>query len=89
MKKRIAAILGMVMLLAVGVVGCGTQGGSGEQAQEESKTVVVTDQKGEVEVTVNPKNVVVLDYGSLDIMTKLGVEPVARTRSPPATGCIR
>lgn len=77
MKKRIAAILGMVMLLAVGVVGCGTQGGSGEQSQEESKTVVVTDQKGEVEVPVNPKNVVVLDYGSLDIMTKLGVEPVA------------
>ena len=76
MKKRIAAILGMVMLLAVGVVGCGTQGGSGG-AKEESKTVVVTDQKGEVEVPVNPKNVVVLDYGSLDIMTKLGVEPVA------------
>lgn len=76
MKKRITAILGMVMLLAVGVVGCGTQGSSGG-AKEESKTVVVTDQKGEVEVPVNPKNVVVLDYGSLDIMTKLGVEPVA------------
>ncbi|MBS4804699.1 MAG: ABC transporter substrate-binding protein [Clostridium sp.] len=76
MKKRITAILGMVMLLAVGVVGCGTQGASGG-AKEESKTVVVTDQKGEVEVPVNPKNVVVLDYGSLDIMTKLGVEPVA------------
>lgn len=76
MKKRIAAILGMVMLLAVGVVGCGTQGSSGGD-KEESKTVVVTDQKGEVEVPVNPKNVVVLDYGSLDIMTKLGVEPVA------------
>ena len=81
MKKRIAAILGMVMLLAVGVVGCGTQVGSGEQAQEESKTVVVTDQNGEVEVPVNPKNVVVLDFGSLDIMTKLGVEPVALPKS--------
>lgn len=80
MKKRIAAILGMVMVLAVGVVGCGTQGSSGG-AGEESKTVVVTDQNGEVEVPVNPKNVVVLDFGSLDIMTKLGVEPVALPKS--------
>lgn len=81
MKKRIAAILGMVMVLAVGVVGCGTQGSSSGEAKEESKTVVVTDQNGEVEVPVNPKNVVVLDFGSLDIMTKLGVEPVALPKS--------
>lgn len=81
MKKRIAAILGMVMVLAVGVVGCGTQGSSSGEAGEESKTVVVTDQNGEVEVPVNPKNVVVLDFGSLDIMTKLGVEPVALPKS--------
>ena len=81
MKKKIITILSTVMLLAVGVVGCGNANSgegnnSGAQA-EENKTVVVTDQKGEVEVPVNPKNVVVLDYGSLDIMTKLGVEPVA------------
>lgn len=78
MKKRLAAILSMVMLLLVGVVGC-TSGDKStkDSAKEEKKTVVVTDQKGEVEVPVNPKNVVVLDYGSLDIMTKLEVEPVA------------
>jgi iron complex transport system substrate-binding protein len=77
MKKKIITILSTVMLLAVGVVGC-TNGNSGTQNKvEENKTIVVTDQKGEVEVPVNPKNVVVLDYGSLDIMTKLGVEPVA------------
>lgn len=81
MKKKIITILSTVMLLAVGVVGC-TNGNSGEgnnsgAQAEENKTIVVTDQKGEVEVPVNPKNVVVLDYGSLDIMTKLGVEPVA------------
>lgn len=78
MKKKFLATLGMAMLLAVGVVGCSTGNTNTEEAvQEENKTVVVTDQKGEVEVPVNPKNVVVLDYGSLDIMTKLGVEPVA------------
>ena len=78
MKKRILSLLSMVMLLLVGVVGCGTgQASTEEPVVEENKTVVVTDQKGEVEVPVNPKNVVVLDYGSLDIMTKLGVEPVA------------
>lgn len=78
MKKRLAAILSMVMLLLVGVVGCTSGDKSTEDsAKKEKKTVVVTDQKGEVEVPVNPKNVVVLDYGSLDIMTKLDVEPVA------------
>lgn len=77
MKRKIINILSTVMLLAVGVVGCST-GNSGTQDKgEENKKVIVTDQKGEVEVPVNPKNVVVLDYGSLDIMTKLGVEPVA------------
>lgn len=79
MKKKIITILSAVMLLAVGVVGCSAKAPqeSNDTVQEENKTVTVTDQKGEVEVPVNPKNVVVLDYGSLDIMTKLGVEPVA------------
>ena len=80
MRKKIIAILGMVMALSVGVMGCannsaGTANNGSET--EENKTIVVTDQKGDVEVPVNPENVVVLDYGSLDIMTKLGVEPVA------------
>ncbi|MDU5107481.1 ABC transporter substrate-binding protein [Clostridium sp.] len=80
MKKRFLGLLSMVMLLLVGVVGCSTAN-TEESAKEENKTVVVTDQKGEVEVPVNPKNVVVLDLGSLDIMTKLGVEPVALPKS--------
>ena len=70
MKKRFLGLLSMVMLLLVGVVGCSTGNAEGETAKEENKTVIVTDQKGEVEVPVNPKNVVVLDLGSLDIMTK-------------------
>ena len=78
MKKKIVAILGMVMALSVGVMGCSTNNSSSNDVvQEENRTITVTDQNGEVEVPVNPKNVVVLDYGSLDIMTKLGVEPVA------------
>ncbi|MBE6052892.1 MAG: ABC transporter [Clostridium sartagoforme] len=82
MKKRFLALLSMVMLLLVGVVGCGTGNTEGKEvSKEENETVVVTDQKGEVEVPVNPKNVVVLDLGSLDIMTKLGVEPVALPKS--------
>ena len=80
MKKKIVAILGMVMALSIGVMGCSStpsNGGDNAVAQEEKTEITVTDQKGEVTVPVNPKNVVVLDYGSLDIMTKLGVEPVA------------
>lgn len=84
MRKKIIAILGMVMALSVGVMGCTSNSAgtdSNVAAQEENKTIVVTDQKGEVEVPVNSKNVVVLDYGSLDIMSKLGVEPVALPKS--------
>ena len=80
MRKKIIAILGMVMALSVGVMGCTRNSATTDNnvaSQEENKTIVVTDQNGEVEVPVNPENVVVLDYGSLDIMTKLGVEPVA------------
>ena len=80
MRKKIIAILGMVMALSVGIMGCTNNSAKTDNnvaSQEENKTIVVTDQKGEVEVPVNPENVVVLDYGSLDIMTKLGVEPVA------------
>lgn len=80
MRKKIVAILGMVMALSVGVMGCASNGAGADSngaVQEENRTVVVTDQNGEVEVPVNPENVVVLDYGSLDIMNKLGVEPVA------------
>ena len=84
MKKKIIAILGMVMALSVGVMGCASNSAgtdSNVAAQEENKTIVVTDRMGDIEVPVNPKNVVVLDYGSLDIMTKLGVEPVALPNS--------
>ena len=84
MKKKIIAILGMVMALSVGVMGCASNSAgtdSNVAAQEENKTIVVTDRMGDIEVPVNPKNVVVLDYGSLDIMTKLGVEPVALPKS--------
>ena len=84
MKKKVLSIIGMVMALSVGVMGCSSNGSSsnnGEVSQDQNKTIMVTDQNGEVEVPVNPKNVVVLDYGSLDIMTKLGVEPVALPKS--------
>ena len=76
MKKKIVAILGMVMALSVGIMGCSSTSDTNTN-QESKKTIVVTDKNGEVEVPVNPENVVVLDYGSLDIMNKLGVEPVA------------
>ena len=81
MKKRFLAVLGVVMLLLVGMVSCNTADTKETNAEnatvEENKTIVVTDQNGEVEVPVNPEKVVVLDYGSLDILTKLGIEPVA------------
>ena len=82
MKKKIITILSTVMLLAVGVVGCADNSQQAQnEVETENKTIIVTDRNGEVEVPVNPKNVVVLDYGSLDIMTKLGVEPVALPKS--------
>lgn len=78
MNKKVGIIIGIIILLLVGGFGYYKFTSSSSQAPQtaEAKTVTVTDRKGEKEVPLNPEKVVVLDLGSLDIMTGLGVEPV-------------
>lgn len=79
MNKKVGIIVGIIILLLVGGFGYYkfTASSSGASQGKEKKTVTVTDRMGVKEVPLNPEKVVVLDLGSLDIMTELGIEPVA------------
>ena len=46
-------------------------------AADEAKTITATHTLGTVELPVNPKRVAVLDYGSLETISELGVTPRA------------
>lgn len=72
-KKRLLSVL-LTTVVAAGILaGCGK---SSESANNEVQTITVTDRNGEIEVPKNPEKVVVLDYGSLDILDEIGVENV-------------
>lgn len=70
-KKRILGIV-LTSVLALGILtGCGNT----KTADTETKEVIsITHNGGETEVPKNPEKVVVLDYGSLDILDRLGVK---------------
>ncbi|WP_367398135.1 siderophore ABC transporter substrate-binding protein [Paenibacillus sp. MSJ-34] len=55
------------------------------EAPQEDETITITHQLGETPVKKNPGNVVVLDYGALETLDKLGVEVVGLPKSslPP------
>lgn len=80
MKKYLLLIV--MALFAMIAAACGSSTSSEEKAVEpaESKEapteVTVTHELGETTVPVNPEKVVVFDFGSLDTMAELGVEPV-------------
>ncbi|MGN0145520.1 MAG: siderophore ABC transporter substrate-binding protein [Clostridium sp.] len=74
MKKR-----RLLSMLLTAVVAAGVLTGCGTAADAENKTtemITVTDRNGEVEVPKNPEKVVVLDYGSLDVLEEIGVDSV-------------
>lgn len=74
MKKR-----RLLSVLLSTVVAAGLLGGCGkveDNSAINTEMITVTDRNGEVEVPKNPEKVVVLDYGSLDILDEIGVESV-------------
>lgn len=75
MKKKSGIIIGIVIILAVAFGLSKLNSGAANNVDESAKTVTVTDRNGEVTVPLNPKNVVVLDLSSLEILQELGVEP--------------
>lgn len=70
-KQRILGIV-LTSVLALGILtGCGNT----KNTNTETKEIInITHNAGETEVPKNPEKVVVLDYGSLDILDKLGVK---------------
>lgn len=69
MKKTLMV---MVTLLLVLLVACSPNKDTKKETKKE-ETVTITTPTGDVKVPKNPKKVVVLDYGVLDTMDKLGV----------------
>ena len=73
--KKITELLSVLVLLLVFVVSCAKGENDGaKDSKGSTEKVAVTTSKGNVEVPVKPKKVVVFDYGVLDIMNELGIE---------------
>ncbi|WP_139491988.1 siderophore ABC transporter substrate-binding protein [Brevibacillus dissolubilis] len=86
MKAKLSMIL-MTVFFAVIVAACGQATSEVNSNQAEApkaaestqapEEITVKHQLGETKVKKNPAKVVVFDYGVLDTMEKLGVEPIA------------
>lgn len=79
MKKYLLLIV--MALFAMIAAACNSSTSNEENAEpaesdEKPTEVTVTHELGETTVPVNPEKVVVFDFGSLDTMAELGIEPV-------------
>ncbi|GKU84692.1 siderophore ABC transporter substrate-binding protein [Niallia sp. NCCP-28] len=75
MKKKLSIIF-LAMVLAI-LAACGKDAATSSEPKETANKpteVTVKHELGEAKVKVNPKNVVVFDFGILDTLDKLGVE---------------
>lgn len=77
MKLKQSLLMFVLALFAVVLVACGNnetkkEDGKSGDTKEEKSEVVVKHEYGETPVQVNPKKVVVFDFGSLDTIEKLG-----------------
>ena len=72
MKKFLLGCI--IALIAVLVVGCGTNDEGEENENSKVETVTVEHELGTSDVMKNPEKIVVFDMGSLDTLDKLGIE---------------
>lgn len=72
--KRMSILI--CMALSLGVLSSCSIGKSEDNESQASQRemITITHKNGQTEVPKNPKNVVVFDYGALDILDNLGVE---------------
>lgn len=77
MKKKVKLLVTLALGISLvgGLIGCNTK--TSDNEQDNTQTITVFHRGGETEVSKNPKNVVVLDYGSLDILNEMGVDSVS------------
>lgn len=80
--KKLALIL-LISVLAIMTAACGSESSSQSagasdsgqsKATKDGKTLTIKHESGETKVPINPKKVVVFDYGVLDSLDKLGVK---------------
>ena len=81
MNKKIGIIVGVIVVAMLGVFGYSKLNEDKDVSEEKKETVTVTHRKGETKVPKNPEKVVVLDFGTLDIMTSINKEPIALPKS--------
>ena len=76
MKKWSLLIIAILMMVVLAACGEKEEGSTEKISAEGSKaeTVTIKHELGEATVPVNPKNVVVFDFGVLDTLDELGVE---------------
>lgn len=72
-KRRLLSMLLTTVVMTGVLAGCGT---SSDAEKKSTETITITDRNGEVEVPKKPEKVVVLDYGSLDVLEEIGVDSV-------------
>ena len=72
MNKKVLGIVAVIIIVLIG--GAFLFKGKSSSQKEEVGALTIEHRFGSTEVKKNPKNVVVLDYGSLDILNTLGVE---------------
>ena len=72
MNKKVLAIVAVIIIVLIG--GAFLFKGKSSSQKEEVGALTIEHRFGTTEVKKNPQNVVVLDYGSLDVLSTLGVE---------------
>lgn len=82
MKMKKYLLLIVMALFAMIAAACNASTSNEENAEpaesdEKPTEVTVTHELGETTVPVNPEKVVVFDFGTLDTMSELGVDPIA------------
>ena len=72
MNKKVLGIVSVIIVVLIG--GAFLFNGKSTSQKEEVGTLEIEHRFGTTEVKKNPQNVVILDYGSLDVLSTLGVE---------------
>ncbi|MFC0302376.1 siderophore ABC transporter substrate-binding protein [Virgibacillus soli] len=76
--KRFLMFISLIVLTFV-ITACGTDDNKNEKdaaSNSENQTITIEHELGKTDVSVNPKKVVVFDYGILDTLDKIGVDVV-------------
>ncbi|MEK3889789.1 siderophore ABC transporter substrate-binding protein [Bacillus sp. FSL K6-3431] len=80
--KKLLTVFSLIIAMMI-ITACGTNDANSgdkkekEEPKVEAKELTITHELDETKVPVNPKKVVVFDFGSLDTLDKLGVEVAA------------